>query len=102
MATQKNDIDAAEALIATASTNPLKKAFVEAAINAGVKVQKDGKELKSTDSEADLIAAFDTAKANTEKAKENIAKIVDAKTAATVAETAITAPKIAVENAKKH
>ena len=100
VATQKNDIDAAEALIATANTDPLKKAFVEAAINAGVKVQKDGKELKSTDSEADLIAAFDTAKTNTEKAKENIAKIDAAKTAATAAEAAIAAPKAAVESAK--
>lgn len=101
VATQKNDIDAAEALIAAANTDPLKKAFVEAAINAGVKVQKDGKELKSTDSEADLIAAFDTAKTNTEKAKENIAKIDAAKTAATAAEAAIAAPKVAVESAKK-
>ena len=100
VATQKNDIDAAEALIAAANTDPLKKAFVEAAINAGVKVQKDGKELKSTDSEADLIAAFDTAKTNTEKAKENIAKIDAAKTAATAAEAAIAAPKAAVESAK--
>ena len=101
VATQKNDIYAAEALIAAANTDPLKKAFVEAAINAGVKVQKDGKELKSTDSEADLIAAFDTAKTNTEKAKENIAKIDAAKTAATAAEAAIAAPKVAVESAKK-
>lgn len=101
VATQKNEIDAAEGLITAATTDPLKKAFVEAAINAGVKVQKDGKELKATDSEADLIAAFDTAKANTEKAKENIAKIVDAKTAATAAEAAIATPKTAVENAKK-
>ena len=100
VATQKNDIDAAEALIATANTDPLKKAFVEAAINAGVKVQKDGKELKATDSEADLIAAFDTAKTNTEKAKENILKIDAAKTAATAAEAAIAAPKAAVESAK--
>ena len=100
VATQKNDIDAAEALIAAANTDPFKKAFVEAAINAGVKVQKDGKELKSTDSEADLIAAFDTAKTNTEKAKENIAKIDAAKTAATAAEAAIAAPKAAVESAK--
>lgn len=101
VATQKNDIDAAEALIAAANTDTLKKDFVKAAIDAGVKVQKDGKELKSTDSEADLIAAFDTAKTNTEKAKENIAKIDAAKTAATAAETAITAPKTAVEKAKK-
>lgn len=101
VATQKNDIDAAEALIAAANTDTLKKDFFKAAIDAGVKVQKDGKELKSTDSEADLIAAFDTAKTNTEKAKENIAKIDAAKTAATAAETAITAPKTAVEKAKK-
>lgn len=101
VATQKSEIDAAEALIATANTNPLKKAFVEAAINAGVKVQKDGKELKATDSEADLIAAFDTAKANTEKAKENIAKIDAAKTAATAAEAAIATPKTEAEDAKK-
>ncbi|WP_180997069.1 autotransporter outer membrane beta-barrel domain-containing protein [Campylobacter concisus] len=101
VATQKSEIDAAEALIAPANTNPLKKAFVEAAINAGVKVQKDGKELKATDSEADLIAAFDTAKANTEKAKENIAKIDAAKTAATAAEAAIATPKTEAEDAKK-
>ena len=101
VATQKHDIETAEGLIAAANTDLLKKAFVEAAINAGVKVQKDGKELKATDSEADLIAAFDTAKANTEKAKENIAKIDAAKIAATAAEAAITAPKTAVEDAKK-
>ena len=101
VATQKNEIDAAEALITAATTDPLKKAFVEAAINAGVKVQKDGKELKSTDSEADLIAAFDTAKTNTEKAKENIAKIDAAKTAATAAEAAIATPKTEVDEAKK-
>ena len=101
VATQKTAIGDAFDLIAAADTNTLKKDFVKAAIDAGVKVQKDGKELKSTDSEADLIAAFDTAKTNTEKAKKNIAKIDAAKTAATAAEAAITAPKTAVDEAKK-
>ena len=101
----KDDVVTQKTAIDGLSDNPSdKKAEIKKAIEAGVKVVKDGVELKETDVDglADADALFDnTVKATIATAKENIAKINTAKTAATAAETAITAPKTAVENAKK-